>query len=81
MPIVSTATGGLPEIVQHGETGLVADGNAAAFASAMSLLLAQPDVARRMGLAGWQRARDVFGQERCVEAYDALYRRLAATQT
>ena len=63
-------------LVRHGETGLIAEANAAAFASAIERLLAQPDLARRMGVAAWQRARDVFDPERCEDAYDTLYRRL-----
>jgi glycosyltransferase involved in cell wall biosynthesis len=77
VPLVSTSTGGLPEVVRHGETGLLTDPTADAVAAAMTALLADTAMARRLGINGWRRAREVFGQQRCVEDYAALYRRLA----
>lgn len=77
VPIIGSGTGGLPEAIQHGETGLIVASDATAIAAALATLLADRPAARRMGLAGWQRARAMFDQQRCVDAYDALYRRLA----
>lgn len=77
-PVVATAAGGLAEIVLDGETGLVVEPTPAAIAGAVDALLDRPEEARRLGLAAWRRAREVFGHERCVDAFDALYRRLAA---
>lgn len=76
VPIVSTRAGGLPEVVRHGETGLLVGGTAEACASALATLLAQPTLAREMGLSGWRLAREQFDQARCIDAYDRLYRGL-----
>lgn len=76
VPIVCSGAGGLPEAVRHEETGVIVPADAAAFAGAMVDLLARPDVARRMGLAGWRRARASFDQRRCIDAYDTVYRRI-----
>jgi glycogen(starch) synthase len=79
-PVVGTRVGGLPEVILHGETGLlVGADDAAAFATAVGDLLADPQRAIHMGQAARTRVAEVFGWERCVEAYDALYRRLAPT--
>jgi glycosyltransferase involved in cell wall biosynthesis len=60
-PVVSTRVSGIPEIVVDGVTGLlVPPGDAAALADALALLLTDPDRARAMGVAGRQRATELF---------------------
>lgn len=78
--VVASRVGGLPEIVRHGETGFLVDLDPAALAHAIACLLEDPTGLDRMGLAAWRRAHDVFGQQRCVESFAALYRRLAGQQ-
>jgi glycosyltransferase involved in cell wall biosynthesis len=76
-PIVATRVGGIPEVVLHGETGLLAEpGDSNGLAAALAALIEDPERARRMGEVAYHRAHDVFTIERCVESYDALYRRL-----
>ena len=78
-PVVATRVGGLPEVVVHGQTGLLVEPeNSEALAEAIVYLLGHPDTAIRMGQAARERAQEVFGWERCVDAYDALYRQLVA---
>lgn len=77
-PIVATRVGGLPEVVAHQQTGLlVEEGDSATLAEAIAFLLQHPEVATQMGQAARSRAQQMFGLERLVEAYDALYQRLA----
>jgi phosphatidyl-myo-inositol dimannoside synthase len=53
LPVVGGDSGGAPDAVRHGETGYVVDGrDVPALASRVSSLLADPDLARRMGAAG-----------------------------
>ena len=55
LPIVATHSGGIPEIVEHGRTGLlVARGEVGELVAAISQLL-DPALARAMGEAGRQR--------------------------
>lgn len=77
-PVVATRVGGLPELVLDGHTGLLVDLDVTSLSGAFDRLLAQPDTARQMGQAAWRRMREHFTSEQCVDAYDALYRRLAA---
>jgi glycosyltransferase involved in cell wall biosynthesis len=77
-PVVAVRSGGLGEIVEHERTGLLVDADCGELANAVATLLEQPARAAQMGAAAWRRARSVFAEQRCVDAYDALYRRLAA---
>lgn len=53
VPVVAGRSGGAPETVLDGETGRVVDGRSVAeIADAVSGLLADPELARRMGEAG-----------------------------
>ncbi|MCV7221384.1 glycosyltransferase family 4 protein [Mycolicibacterium elephantis] len=53
VPVVAGRSGGAPETVRDGETGVVVDGwDVGAIAAAVGDLLAEPDRAARMGAAG-----------------------------
>lgn len=52
-PVVSTVVGGVPEIVEHGVSGLlVFPGDRTGIADAVSAVLSDPELAARMGRAG-----------------------------
>ena len=81
-PVVATAVGGIPEVVDDGTTGLLVpldpdpDRFARDLAERINRLLADPEAARRMGEAGRRRAVDEFGWRAIAEQVAALYRRL-----
>ncbi len=53
LPVVSTAVGGMTDLLKDGETGLlVADGDAGAMAGAVLRLLREPDLAEALSTAG-----------------------------
>ena len=53
LPVIAGDSGGAPDAVQHGKTGLVVDGNdVTGIASAISELLLDPQRAQHMGQAG-----------------------------
>jgi glycosyltransferase involved in cell wall biosynthesis len=73
--VVASAVGGLPEIVDHGVTGvLVPPGDVAALSAALVALARDPARARALGEAGRARALHAFSQERCTGRTDGLYR-------
>lgn len=76
-PVVAARSGGLPEVVAEGETGLLFQtDDADDLARAVAALLADPGLARRLGWAAAARARERFGSERYLEDYVRLYSRL-----
>lgn len=80
--VVSTAVGGIKDIVLHEQTGLlVAPGDALALAQAVDSLLADPNRARAMGAAGWQRIHDCFTLESMGVKYDQLFTALLGSPT
>jgi glycogen(starch) synthase len=76
-PVVATCVGGLPEVVVHGETGLLVEKeNADALAEAIAFLLNHPQTAIQMGENARKRGQEVFSWDRLLDAYDALYRHI-----
>jgi starch synthase len=87
--VVASATGGIPEVVQHGETGLlvdieqVTDGTGTPldpekfvteFAAALTEVVSDPERARAMGRAGRRRAEEHFSWESITETTLDVYR-------
>lgn len=59
LPVVASRVGGIPELLRHGELGvLVPAGDAGALASAIDAVLADRELARRLGGAAFGRAPD-----------------------
>ena len=72
-PVVAFATGGIPEIVVHGETGiLVPTGDRDALAAALVRVVQDPEEAHRMGQAGRKRS-ELFSYHSMVRGYEAVY--------
>jgi glycogen(starch) synthase len=81
-PVVATRVGGLPEVVAHGQTGLLVEkDDPPALAVAIAFLLDHPELATEMGKTARLRAQDLFSLKRHVDAYDALYRQLIQRAT
>lgn len=73
-PVVATAVGGVPEIVEHNGTGLlVPQGDEQALASGLTSLLLEPERRERMGAAARRHAAKAFDLEGMHAATRALY--------
>lgn len=82
VPVVASDAGGLPEVVEHGVTGLVVPrGDSKALAQAIGSLLADPQRRRTMGRAGRERALRLFDWDRSAEQFEAIYREVASRIT
>ena len=67
LPVIGGRSGGIPEAVRDGETGLVIDPEApAAVAAAVSQLLADGETRRRMGAAGRAAVERYYNWDRVV---------------
>ncbi|GGI13484.1 glycosyl transferase [Galliscardovia ingluviei] len=93
LPVVASATGGIPEVVVDGETGYlvhvdqVHDGTGTptdperfvqAMADAINRIMEDPERARAMGQAGFERARDHFSWESIADRTLAVYQDVLA---
>lgn len=79
LPAVVTAVGGIPEVVDDGTDGrLVPFGDPAALARAAGEVLADPEQARRLGVAARRRVAERFGIARMARELEAVYRGVVA---
>ena len=80
-PVVSTAVGGVPDIVTDGETGLLAaSGDAEGLARHMAALLRDPARREAMGRAGRESVRQRFAAKRLIGDLEQLYLDLLAAR-
>lgn len=70
LPLVSTVVSGIPELVQHGRTGLVVpERDAHALADALQQLALDPALRRRLGVTASKTVRDSYNIERNAEQF------------
>lgn len=89
LPVVASATGGIPEVVEDGKTGYLVpieqlhDGTGTpthpdefthAMADAINRVMSDPQRAKAMGEAGYERARDHFSWETIAERTIDVYK-------
>jgi glycosyltransferase involved in cell wall biosynthesis len=80
-PIVATAVGGNPEVVEHGKTGyLVPPRDPRSMAKALLKLLANPKLRDEMGMRGRSRAESEFSVTAMVEDYENLLQYVCLTR-
>ena len=73
-PVVATAVGALPEVVAHGQTGIVVPpGDRGQLADALVRLARDPGLRARLGAAGRERARTEFSIGRMIGRTLAVY--------
>lgn len=82
VPVVTTGVGGMLEIVEPGETGILVDPppTAAAFATALTLLLADRELRTRLGAAGRLRYEREFSARPWARRVRAVYDRVLTGQ-
>ncbi len=81
-PVVATRIGGVPEVVEHGVTGLLVEpGDVVGLAEAVVSLLQDPALRRRLGEAGRRRAEERFDQRRLIAHMQGAYRELLGGRT
>jgi len=81
-PLVATRVGGLPQLVQSGENGLLVDErDPDALADAIIMLARDPDLRRRLGENGRTLIRDSMNWDVVAERFEAVYERVTRGQT
>lgn len=77
LPIVSTAAGGVPDLFETGNEGLIVQpGDVQGLSNSMVSLLKNHDARQSMGMAAARRAKENFDVSTMVQAYEELYEKL-----
>jgi glycosyltransferase involved in cell wall biosynthesis len=77
VPVVSFASGGIPEVVAQGVSGFLAnEGDIGSLAGYLERLLADAELRDRMGRSGRARAEEFFDLAKQNAKLEALYDRL-----
>lgn len=72
LPIVATEVGGVPDMLQNGESGILVSQDADALAEAVKQLLSREDLRQALGIHARRDSRQ-FSAEHMAEAYCAIY--------
>jgi glycosyltransferase involved in cell wall biosynthesis len=81
LPIVSTAVGGIPTVVDVGETGFLVPVEEGALREALRTLIEDPAKARAMGARAREVALERYDYGRMVDAYLDLYQNAISKRT
>ena len=74
VPVVASRVGGLPEVVQHGETGYLAEvGDVQGMSEGVLKLLTNDSRYKVFSAQAVTWARETFPVERAVESYEKVY--------
>ena len=74
-PAVVTPVGGVPDVIKNGVNGIVLrERTADQLAEGLMTLLADEDLARRMGEQGRKCVESEFSARRMAERYESVYR-------
>jgi glycosyltransferase involved in cell wall biosynthesis len=76
-PVIGTRLGGIPELIDDGQTGLLCEpGNAADLAEKMRFMLERPELCREWGRNGNRKLREEYSRaahyERLMEVYSTV---------
>ena len=75
VPIVTTAVSAIPELVEHGQSGLLApDGDVDAFADAIETLITDPQRAHALSDGGYDKVGIMFNQDANIDDLLSLFR-------
>jgi glycosyltransferase involved in cell wall biosynthesis len=75
-PVIAADRGMLPELVEHGISGLVVKDTPELLAEATLKLLRDPEMRRAMGKAAWEKAHREFRLDRQVEDVENFYQQM-----
>jgi glycosyltransferase involved in cell wall biosynthesis len=82
LPIVATRSGGIPDVITDGSTGLlVPERDPAALAEAVGRLLEHPEDARALASAAQADVARRFAPDRIARVFDDVYRRAGGSSS
>jgi len=75
-PVIATNVGGLPEIIRHGENGILVEPDPQAIAAGIDSLLDDTELAERLTRAAFADVSERFSWERARNRYLGIYQRV-----
>ncbi len=72
-PVIASRVGGIPEIVDHGKTGLLVCNTPDAVADAIQTVFADPAAAAQLARAAWEQLASRFSDHIMVERTEQEY--------
>jgi glycosyltransferase involved in cell wall biosynthesis len=81
LPVASFASGGIPEAVEHGVTGLIVpERDVDALANNILMLLSNRDLWQRFSIAGQERVKRLFDLQKQTAKLEAIYQEVIEEQ-
>ena len=78
VPVVAHNAGGIPEVLDHGKSGVLVDNHSATgYADKLAQLIKQPEIAKQFAANGQHHVKTEFSKRENVQKYEALYRGIA----
>jgi glycosyltransferase involved in cell wall biosynthesis len=78
VPVIASNVGGLPEIIRHGENGMLVENRPEGIAAAIRRLVSDRALARRMGAAARRTVEERFTVDHMVRRTMEVYRQVLA---
>jgi glycosyltransferase involved in cell wall biosynthesis len=80
VPVVTTDSGGVGEVVSEASARVAPVGDVEALARHVAEILEDPALGARMGASGRRRAEESFDVDRVVPLYESLYNRVCGAK-
>ncbi len=78
VPVVAHNAGGIPEVLDHGNSGVLVDNHSAkGYADKLAQLIKKPEMARQLAANGQNHVKREFSKRENVKKYQALYQTIA----
>lgn len=78
VPVVAHSAGGIPEVLDCGNSGVLVDNHSATgYADKLAQLIKHPEMARQLAANGLSHVKREFSKRENVKKYEALYRTIA----
>lgn len=78
VPVVAHNAGGIPEVLDFGNSGVLVDNHSATgYADKLAQLIKQPEMARQLAANGQNHVKREFSKRENVRKYEALYRAIS----
>lgn len=81
VPIVATAVGGVPELLDYGTAGILVEGDVPeSIAQALLTLYKSPELRQKLAQRALERVAEKYSLQACAQSYQHVYEKIVADQ-